>query len=451
MFVKRTDELKLLEDQYTMPSNSLVILYGRKGMGKTTLLTEFLKDKHEIYYYEGTECDHKLQLLHMNQQVSDLSDGEEVLDYPLLFSEFISMRQEKAIIILDEIHYIIKNSPDFKEVLTLLANPNRPVMFVLCSSSIRWVENEMISSLEGLAGYITAYLKLKEFTFVDFVNRFENSSVETCININAILGGIPEYLDEWQENKSLKENIYDIMLNKNSRLFMAPQQLLKLELREPAVYNTILFALAKGNRKLNDLHRITGFSRAKISVYLKHLIQLDLVEKLVPLKEEGRENAQKGLYRIKDNFFSFWYRFVFPNLSKLMLGQVTSVYEKQVAPYLNEYTQEYFADVCTEYLKLMNQQQKLLDQYIWWDRWYGKNGTIDILAQSENGKHLIGRCLWEDREADNLDYDMLKQLSAEAECIPDCCYIFSKHGFTSALCKSCQSIDQLTLVGLDEF
>jgi AAA+ ATPase superfamily predicted ATPase len=232
---------------------------------------------------------------------------------------------------------------------------------------------------------------------------------------------------------------------------MATQQFLKLELREPAVYNTILFLLAQGNRKLNELHAKTGFSRAKIIVYLKNLMQLDLVEKLVPLNEEGRENVQKGLYRIKDNFFNFWYRFVFPNLSDLMLGMAAEVYEEQVAPYLNDYMQEYFADVCTEYLKLMNQHDRLSDKFLWWDRWYGKNGTLDILAHSENGRTLVGKCLWEDREADINDYEALVSLTADAGKKPDYCYIFSKAGFHRELRESMKQHSSVSLVGLDEF
>lgn len=451
MFVKRTAQLQLLEEQYGAQGNNLIILYGRKGMGKTTLLTEFLKEKPGACYYEGTECTDKLQLLMMNRQMNKALGKEEVKDYSLLLSDFIGTREEKSIIVLDEFHYIIKNSPDFTEAFRLLGNPGRPVMFILCSSSIRWVENEMLKDLGSFSSYITAYLKLKEFTFVDFVNRFPKSSVEACIHINAILGGIPEYLEEWQESSSIKDNITNILLDKNSRLFMATQQFLKLELREPAVYNTILSLLAQGNRKLNDLHAKTGFSRAKIIVYLKNLMQLDLVEKLVPLNEEGRENVQKGLYRIKDNFFSFWYRFIFPNLSGLMLGMAAEVYDEQVAPYLNDYMQEFFADVCTEYLKLMNQHDRLPDKFLWWDRWYGKNGTLDILAQSENGKSLVGKCLWEDREADNDDYEVLVSLTADAGKKPDYCYIFSKAGFRGELRVSMKQHSNVSLVGLDEF
>lgn len=450
MSVKRAAELKLLEDQYASSGNNLVILYGRKGMGKTTLLTQFLEDKPAVYYYEGMECEDKLQRLLMNQRLMPDINDEQVLDYPHLFFDLINQHQEKSVIILDEFHYILKNSPTFTQVFSLLTEQVTRVMFVLCSSSIRWVENEMVAALGHYAAYISAYLKLKEFTFVDFINHFPKSSVETCIYIKGILGGIPEYLEEWQENQSVEDNITNKLMDKNSRLFMAPQQYLKLELREPAVYNTILSALAEGNRKLNDLHKKTGYSRAKISVYLKYLIQQDIVEKLVPLGEEGKENVQKGLYRIKDNFLSFWYRFIFPNLSELMLGRKTVVYQHKVVPFLYDYMGEYFADVCTEYLKLMNQHQRLPLLIQWWDRWYGKNGTIDIQARSPNGENLLGKCLWTVRQAEISDYEHLQSLATEAGVQPALYYLFSKSGFSKELRQLAESMDRLTLVGLED-
>jgi AAA+ ATPase superfamily predicted ATPase len=450
MFVKRTSELKLLEEQYALPGNNLIVLYGRKGMGKTTLLGQFLEGKPSVYYYEGTECADILQLEQMNRQVPEFAHDHEVVDYPLLFSEIINHGEKKTIIVLDEFHYIMKNSDSFAKALLLVGNQSRPVMFILCSSSIRWIENEMIENLGAAASYITAYLKLKEFNFVDLVNRFPKASVETCIYINAILGGVPAYLEEWRQSQTVEDNIKNIILNKNSRLFFEPQQFLKLELREPSVYNTILYTLATGNRKLNDLHAKTGFSRAKISVYLKNLIQLDLVEKLVPLNEEGKENVQKGLYRIKDNFLSFWYRFVFPNLSELALENENKVYENEVALQLTDYMGEYFADVCTEFLKLMNQHQRLPEKYLWWDRWYGKNGTIDILAHAESGKTLTGKCIWEERAADIGDYNTLLQLTSQAGKNPDYCYLFSKGGFTEELRGSIADKENIILVGLDD-
>lgn len=450
MFVKRTAQRKLLEDQYAGAGNNLIILYGRKGMGKTSLLTEFLEGKPNSYYYDGIECEDSLQLCLMKQSKVLSTTDTEHLTYFHLLSEFVGRQKEKAIIVLDEFHYILKNAPEFADTLHLLAASEKPVMLVLCSSSIRWVENEMISFLGPTASYITGYLKLKELTFVDFVHRFSKSSVETCIHIKAILGGVPEYLDEWQEDQSVQNNICSILLNKNSRLFSEPQQYLKLELRETAVYNTILSALAAGNRKLNDLHWKTGYSRAKISVYLKNLIELDVVEKLIPLGDEGKENVQKGLYRIKDNFLNFWYRFVFPNRSELMLGQIENVYEEKISPNLNEYLKEYFADVCTEFLKLMNLHHRLEENFIWWDRWYGKQGTIDILAQGENKKNLIGLCLWTEEEADRKDLDVLIKLANDAKITPDYCYLFSKGGFTVELRQLAKEKNTVKLIGLED-
>ncbi|MDF2487334.1 MAG: putative ATPase superfamily [Herbinix sp.] len=451
MFVKRVAELKLLEEQYASIGSNLVILYGRKGMGKTSLLTEFLSGKKAAYYYEGMECEDHLQFQLLRQQLIKGEESAPTLDNARLFSELITEEAEKVVLVLDEFHYILKNGSSILEALQLLGHPNKPVMIVLCSSSIRWVENEMLESLSGYASYITAYMKLKDFTFVDFVNRFPVSSVETCIYINSILGGIPEYLDAWQESQSVKDNIKTILLNKNSGLNNAPQQFLKLELREPAVYNTILYYLAMGNRKLNELHARTGYSRAKISVYIKNLIQLDIVEKLVPLGDEGRENAQKGLYRIKDNFLCFWYRFVFPNTSELMLGRIDKVYDQCIAPYLDQYIGEYFADVCTEFLKLMNLHNRLPANFMWWDRWYGKNGTIDIMAQSADKKTLIGRCLWDEANVMPQDYLSLLALAEEAKVIPDYCYLFSKKGFSDELRQMTEGRDDIHLIGLVDF
>ncbi|HWT27630.1 MAG TPA: ATP-binding protein [Mobilitalea sp.] len=449
MFVKRMTEIKLLEDQYLSSGSNLVVLYGRKGLGKTALLSEFMEGKPS-YYYEGVECVDILQVRRMNRQLAGIERAEDCQGLPFLLTSILSKQEQKAVIILDEFHLITKNCPDFIDIFSVLANVQHPVMLVLCSSSIRWVENDMIDYLGAKAAYITSFIKLKEFSFVDFVNRFPKASVETCIYINAILGGVPEYLNAWQDGKSVKDNIISIILDKDSRLFEEPQQFLKLELREPAVYNTILSELAQGNRKLNDLHARTGFSRAKIIVYLKALIQLDLVEKLVPVGEEGRENAQKGLYRIKDNYFSFWYLFVFPNLSDLMLGKASSVYENKIEPYLDEYMGEYFSDVCTEFLKLMNVHHRLPKTYLWWDRWYGKHGTIDVIAQGEKNTSLVGKCLFTDRKMESEDYEKLLSLSEEAGLKPEFIYLFSKSGFSDELRNYTKENSNVIIVGLED-
>jgi hypothetical protein len=450
MFIKRASELDLLIKQYDTPGNNLVILYGRKGIGKTSLQKEFMEGR-SAFYYNAVECEDRMQYERMAREWRvDGIDPAGISDYSLLFSTVTERQPEKAVILLDEFHYITKNGAGLLEAIQNMDRNQKPVMILLCSSSVRFIENEMVGYLGAATARINAYLKLKEFTFVDFVNRFPNASVESCIYINAILGGVPDYLEEWREDRTVKDNILEAILDKNHKLFYEPQNFLKQELREPAVYNTILASLAGGNRKLNELYLSTGYSRAKILVYLKHLTELDIVEKLVPLNEEGKENAKKGLYRIKDHFLHFWYCFVFPNLSELQLGRKQSVYEQSVKPRLNGYMEEYFADVCMEYLKLMNSHQRLPVKYLWWDRWYGKNGTLDILAKGSGGETLAGKCIWEDRIAGLDDYYSLISLSKEAGLNPGSYYLFSKNGFTRDLKEQSDSQKTVSLVGLED-
>lgn len=449
MFIKRVTELNLLNKQYENPGTSLVILYGRKGIGKTTLLREFMTDK-PAYYYSCVDCAERMQLNRMNSQwqAAGMPSGTYI-DYADHFSALVE-HDHKTVIILDEFHLLLKEGSGLLEALGKLNELPGPVMLILCSSSIRFVENDMVGWMGAEATRISAFLKLKEFTFVDFVNRFPKSTVETCIHINGILGGIPDYLEEWRENRTLKENMIAAVLDKNSRLYEAPLQYLKLELREPAVYSTLLAALAEGNRKLNDLHISTGYSRAKILVYLKLLAGMDIVEKLVPLEEEGRENAMKGLYRIRDHYLHFWYRFVFPHLSELELGLKEQVYDNYISTGLDEYMEEYFSDVCMEYLKLMNQHDRLKVKYQWWDRWYGKNGTIDVIAKGGKESTLAGKCIWKDRSAGIEDYEVLRTLAKEAGLKPEQCYLFSRNGFTGELAELARGREDLILVGLED-
>ncbi len=449
MFIKRVTELKLLNKQYENPGTSLVILYGRKGIGKTTLLKEFMSEKPS-YYYSCVDCAEQMQLNRMySQWLAAGMPAGTYINYIGLLSA-LAEHSHKTVIILDEFHLLLKEGSGLLEALGRLDELPGSVMLILCSSSIRFVENDMLGWMGAAASHINSYLKLKEFTFVDFVNRFPKSTVETCIHVNGILGGVPDYLEEWKESRTLKENIIAAVLDKNSRLYEAPLHYLKLELREPAVYSTLLASLANGNRKLNDLHISTGYSRAKILVYLKLLTGMDIVEKLVPLEEEGRENAMKGLYRIKDHFLHFWYRFVFPYLSELELGYKELVYDTFISTDLDEYMEEYFSDVCMEYLKLMNQHDRLKVKYQWWDRWYGKNGTIDVIAKGSKENTLVGKCIWRNRPAAIDDYAILSTLSREAGLKPELYYLFSRNGFTGELTELTRDREDLVLVGLED-
>ncbi len=438
MFVGRTQELKQLEDAYRQERNAAVVLYGRLGIGKTEIATLFAKDKPNLFYM-ARELSEQEQCYTFAKDLG-IETGNEVPDFYRVLKQAVAEREDKsrkAVIIIDEFHFLVKTSNAFK-VAFLKLLMEEECMFLFVSSSVNWVENSMVEDFGPAAKALYLTIKCKEFTFLDLVKRFPDMSVEKTIYANAVLGGVPEYLNYWNEKSSVKENILRIFLRKDAPLLYGAEAFLKKELRELGAYNAILASMAAGRNKLNDIYARTGFSRAKISVYIKNLIELDIVEKVFSFDASEsatlvHANVQKGLYRMKDNYLRFWYRYVFPNLSAVLMGQGEQVYEKEISKDFTAYMQECFAGVCSEYLKLMAQYGKLAGQYNTWGTWYGKSGRIDVVAGNEEGAILAGFCRFDNKMMTVKDFSQYKELLELALLTPKELYLFSKAGFTEEL------------------
>lgn len=461
MFVGRTQELKQLEDAYRQERNAAVVLYGRFGIGKTELATLFAKDKPTVYYV-ARELSEQEQCFAMARELGIEARDEAPAFYDSLKQAVAKQKETsgKTVIIIDEFHFLIKTSDAFK-VAFLKILMEEQCMFLFLSSSVNWVENSMVEDFGPAARALYGTVKLKEFSFLELVKRFPEMSVEKTIYASAILGGVPEYLNYWNEKSSVKENILRMFLRKDAPLLFGAEAFLKKELRELGAYNAILASLASGRNKLNDIYARTGFSRAKISVYIKNLIELDVVEKVFSFDASEsanlvHANVQKGLYRIKDNYLRFWYRYVFPNLSAILMGQGELVYEKAIAKDFAVYMQECFTEVCGEYLKLLDQYGKLRNRYETWGAWYGKSGLIDVVAGSADGAILAGFCRFDSRMMTSKDLTQYKELLELALLVPQELYLFSKAGFTEELRqKTTEGIKDLSeckivLVGLED-
>lgn len=453
MFVGRRDELRQLEGIYQTDHSNLLVLYGRSGIGKTALTRQFTRGKTTISYL-AQECTE----LEQSKLLGESLGEEEQTDYSCIVRACENCTSDdKRIVIIDEFQFMADGSENFKELLIKLFTsvekgsiPNG-VMVVLISSSINWVENSMVSKLGAAAKLITGYLKLSELNFADIVEWFGRSSVEDCIIIKAVLGGIPAYLKLWQENRRVRENIIELFLSSDSLLKNEAERILKAELRELPAYNTILAALADGKIKLNDIYADTGFSRAKISVYLKNLMQMDIVEKIYSYDKSGRENLQKGLYRIKDNFLNFYFAFVFRNCTLLQNGAGKAVYENAVTPRWNLYLRKPFADVCREFIELMSLYGRLKNKYVSYYVWYGKQGIIDIIAEDEKGKCLIAGCTFGDEVVGLDELNDLQSLAVQAGIKPRQIYLFSRKGFNDDIAEfSKNSEGYVSIVALSD-
>ena len=445
MFVGRTQELKQLEDAYRQERNAAIVLYGRSGIGKTELAALFSKDKPMVYYL-ARELSEREQCFSLAKELG-IEESEEALSFYDCLKQVVTRREDKskkAVIIIDEFHFLVKTSEEFVVAFLKLLMEEQ-CMFLFLSSSVNWVENAMVQDFGPAARALYGIIKLKEFTFLELVKRFPNMSVEKTIYANAILGGVPEYLSYWNEKGSLRENILRIFLRKDAPLLFGAENFLKKELRELGAYNAILTSLASGKNKL--------------SVYIKNLIELDVVEKVFSFDASEsatlvHANVQKGLYRIKDNYLRFWYRYVFPNFSRILLGEGEQVYENEVAKDFAVYMQECFTGVCSEYLKLMEQYGKLLNSYENWGTWYGKTGRIDIVAGNAKGEILAGFCQFDSRMMTGKDLSQYKDLLELALLQPKELYLFSKAGFSEELKKRVENGSmkdcKVVMVGLED-
>jgi AAA+ ATPase superfamily predicted ATPase len=324
---------------------------------------------------------------------------------------------------------------------------------VLCGSAMGFIEDKVLSEKEPLYGRATGIYKMNELPFSDVIKFFPEYSDEDLMLTYSILGGIPHYLRQFDSSISVQENIIRNILTKGCALYSEVEFLIRQELREPMMYNTLLEAIALGNTQLNEIHSKTQVESSKISVYLKNLIQLRLLEREFSVLSSNKElsSSTKGVYQINDKFFRFWYKFILPNLSDLEMGDANGVYSYAIQPQLNDFSSPVFEEICRTFIRKLNQNMELSFRLKKLGRWWGKlnrrveeNGKIrmrseeseiDILGFDEGLKnYLVGECKYTNSK---VDLPVLEHLMGKVECLgwnASLCYVlFSKSGFTKGV------------------
>lgn len=440
MFIGRHTELKFLEDKYASESGQFIVLYGRRRLGKTELLREFCKDKDAIFY-TCTEVPDEQQLAAFSQRV--LEKNPAAAKYIRSFGSWEQallglndlQTEKKSVVVIDEFPYMVKGNSSLPSLLQKLWDEslhNANVMLILCGSAMSFIEKEILSEKNPLYGRATGILKLQEMDFYDAQQFFPSYSVEEKITAYAILGGVPHYLKQFSERLTLEENIIRAILTRGSVLYSEVEFLMRQELRETSVYNAIIEAVALGNTKLNDIHQKTQIEKTKLSVYLKNLLELGILCKEFSVDANIKEqaNVQRGLYKVTDNFFRFWYAFVFPNISELEAGDTEGIYQYVVQPELERYTSYIFEDICQQYLRRENRKRALPFYFTKIGRWWSKTDEIDIMALDyKKTAVLLGECKYKQSMVDVKD---LKHLQAKFAGVKQKLYyyFFSKSGYT---------------------
>ena len=439
MFVGRVRELDKLRELYHRTGFQFPVIYGRRRVGKTALINEFIKDKKAIFF-TGIESNAQQNLENLSRCI--LSYADHALENTVFSSfqtalEYIFKLAEKERIILaiDEYPYVAKASKSFASILQLLIDKNKDstnLFLILCGSSMSFMENHVLAYKAPLYGRRTAQFKIMPFDYFESRCCFERfSDVEMAI-VYGIVGGTPQYLLQMDDRTSLEENIKRCFFEMTSPLFEEPGNLLKQEVREPAVYNAIIAAIAKGRTKLSEISAKVGEETSACAAYMKNLISLGIVKKETPFTEKS---TRKTIYRLDDNMFRFWYRFIPENIAAINRGLKDDVYRK-IEPMISHYMGAVFEDICSQFLWKMRIEGNASIEFTDIGRWWGNNprmkseAEIDIMGIDGAGAALFCECKWTDAKVEAGVLDGLIERRELFHYENAHYYLFAKNGFT---------------------
>ena len=458
-FIGRTADLAFLEKCYARPSAQLVFLYGRRRVGKTECLRQFSREKPCVWYSCTKETD-ALQLRGFSRRLLEFSPGlSRYMDsFPTWRDAFGAIPDlemgEKKLVIIDEFPYAALGNAALPSILQnvwdeTLSHEN--VMIVLCGSSVGFMEDELLSEKNPLYGRATGVWKMEPMEFSEAVGFFPSMSPQEQLEAYGILGGIPHYLRQFDPGSSIGENVCENVLSRGCALYTEADFLLRQELREPAVYNAVLGAVAAGETSLNGIAQRSLLDTRTANTYLKRLQELRIVTREFSVGAGGQERSKqgRGLWRISDNFIAFWYAAAQPWISELDAGGVDMVWERMIAPRLNALLSHAFEDVCLQWLRRKNLSGGLPFFARSMGRWWSGAKEIDLVALGQGDEHLLCECKFKNAPVGSA---LLRELrEKEREDFPrgeGWLWLFSKSGFSDA--GSWEDDAHVRLVGAEE-
>ena len=457
-FVDRELEMETLQNEYEREGSALVVLYGRRRVGKTTLISEFIKDKKALFFLASEEAESQNRNAFKEKAAefidSDLLRNADIKNWDVLFKSIMDTAfDSKPVIVLDEFQYLGKANPAFPSIFQRIWEEilkDKSVMVILCGSLISMMESQTLAYGSPLYGRRTAQIRLKQIPFGYYHEFFPNKSRKELIEMYAVTGGVPKYIELFSESKDIYSAIQKCVLNRSGYLYDEPHFLLQQEVSEVGSYFSIIKAIAAGNSKLSAISSILEIKATSLTKYLKTLIDLDILEREVPITEENPEKSKKGLYKIKDNYLRFWFAFVYPNMSFIESGHSRIVMNKIRNSLVKNHIAFVYEDVCKERMWDLNAEGAWPFNFTKIGRYWDSKDEIDIVALDPEGKNLIlGECkYW----AEPVGVSVLRDLEAKTDSVVwerdnrKVWYVlFSSSGFTDELKALAESREDLLL------
>ncbi len=445
-FIDREAEIATLENEYTRDGSSLVILYGRRRVGKTSLITQFISGKNALFFLASEESELQNRES-FKQRAADFIDSNllrysAVSSWDVIFKAIMDTEfEKKPVIVIDEFQYIGKSNPAFPSIFQRIWEEilkNKSVMVILCGSLISMMESQTLNYDSPLYGRRTAQIRLKQVPFKYYGQFFPNRPEKELIEMYSVTGGVPKYIELFSECEDIYSAIKQNILNPSGYLYDEPHFLLQQEVSEIGSYFSLIKAIAAGNSKLSTIATVLETKTTNLTKYLKTLIDLDILEREVPVTEDNPEKSKRGLYRIKDNYIKFWFAFVYPNMSFLESGNSEIVMSKIRNGLVSNQIAFVYEDICREKMWQLNAEGMWDFHFSKIGRYWDNKMEIDIAALDPGGKNLIlGECkYW----IEPVGINILKELEKKSEFVPweagrrkTHYVLFSINGFTPEL------------------
>lgn len=395
-FINREEELEFLSDHYKRSEAGFIVIYGRRRIGKTELISKFIKDKKSLYFLGRRESESEtfsrlskefFRVFHDELLITrPFNSWDSVFDY--LYEK---TKEEKMAVAIDEFPFILERFQGLASTLqdhwdNKLQFTN--ILLILSGSSIGVMETEVLGYKSPLYGRRTGQWMVKPLNFFELKEFLPKYPVEELIKVYGCLDSIPGYLAKFDPSKGLEENIKLRIFKKGEFLYLEPEFLLREELRDPSNYMSILKAVAAGNSKFGEICASTQLDKSLVSKYLSVLENLHIVERVFTVFTTGKARLKgRGMYRVKDKFFTFWFRYVYPFQDYLEMGETETVVEfwrKDFDIYLGYV----FEDVSKEFLWELNKTGRFLFPVLRMGRWWHDEEEIDLVALNGDTKDI---------------------------------------------------------------
>lgn len=398
MFVGRKHELKSLNERYKEKGFQNIVIYGRRRVGKTTLVQEFLNDKKGTYFLSQKTTDQPQKLVNKFCKENNIYP-ENVKDFQEAF-EFISKNvKNKYIIAIDEFPYLIEQDKtipsQFQYIIDEILKKTN-IYLILLGSSVSVMENEVLAHKSPLYGRRTGQIHVKSLELKDLADFFKTKNMEELIDIYSVFDSIPSYIQKINPKLNIYQNIEKEILEKESFLYEEVNFLLNEELREPHRYKEILKSISKGKTRLSEISQETGIDKTVLTKYMKTLETLEIIKKEYPVQE--KELKRNSIYAFKDNFFKFYFTFIYSNLD-LLETRKKKIVLKEIKKNLAQYQGKVFEEVCIDHVRRNHNYKKV-------GRYWKKGTEVDLIALNE--ETLIGECKYQDNVREEKIIEELK-------------------------------------------